>query len=163
MYCVVSKDELYHHGILGQKWGVRRYQNSDGTLTEAGKKRYSNAIERRYKEENTGNGRYISSYRTNRIGVKKEFLKEWQNSKEYKKWMDLEWKVFNKYDGDAKAITKRESDEIIRLEGIADKKKQEIWERTYDKYAEALIKDLDLPVSKSAIDYIKTLETFYSM
>lgn len=32
-------DELYHHGILGQKWGVRRYQNSDGTLTEAGKKR----------------------------------------------------------------------------------------------------------------------------
>lgn len=31
---------LAHHGILGQKWGVRRYQNSDGTLTEAGKKRY---------------------------------------------------------------------------------------------------------------------------
>ena len=31
--------ELYHHGILGQKWGVRRYQNADGTLTEAGKKR----------------------------------------------------------------------------------------------------------------------------
>lgn len=31
---------LEHHGILGQKWGVRRYQNSDGSLTEAGKKRY---------------------------------------------------------------------------------------------------------------------------
>ena len=35
-----SSDELYHHGIKGQKWGERRFQNKDGTLTEAGKKRY---------------------------------------------------------------------------------------------------------------------------
>ena len=34
-------DELRHHGILGQKWGVRRYQNKDGSLTEAGKERYA--------------------------------------------------------------------------------------------------------------------------
>lgn len=33
-------DELYHHGIAGQKWGVRRFQNVDGTLTPAGKERY---------------------------------------------------------------------------------------------------------------------------
>jgi len=32
--------ELYHHGIQGQKWGVRRFQNPDGTLTSRGKKRY---------------------------------------------------------------------------------------------------------------------------
>ena len=31
---------LTHHGILGQKWGVRRFQNADGSLTNAGKKRY---------------------------------------------------------------------------------------------------------------------------
>lgn len=31
---------LIHHGIKGQKWGVRRFENEDGTLTEAGKKRY---------------------------------------------------------------------------------------------------------------------------
>ena len=30
-------NELYHHGIKGQRWGVRRFQNKDGTLTEAGK------------------------------------------------------------------------------------------------------------------------------
>ena len=32
--------ELYHHGIKGQKWGIRRFQNADGTLTNAGKSRY---------------------------------------------------------------------------------------------------------------------------
>lgn len=31
--------ELYHHGIPGQRWGIRRYQNPDGTLTAAGRKR----------------------------------------------------------------------------------------------------------------------------
>ena len=32
---------IYHYGIKGQKWGIRRFQNSDGSLTNAGKKRYS--------------------------------------------------------------------------------------------------------------------------
>lgn len=40
----MNNNELYHHGIIGMKWGVRRYQNKDGTLTEAGKKRYDRDI-----------------------------------------------------------------------------------------------------------------------
>jgi hypothetical protein len=38
---IVINGELYHHGIKGQKWGIRRYQYADGSLTPAGKKRYS--------------------------------------------------------------------------------------------------------------------------
>ena len=40
----MDRTELYHHGIKGMKWGVRRYQNSDGTLTPAGKKRYDKQV-----------------------------------------------------------------------------------------------------------------------
>ena len=40
----LDKNDLYHHGILGQKWGVRRFQNKDGSLTSAGKKRYNDDI-----------------------------------------------------------------------------------------------------------------------
>lgn len=36
----MNRKELYHHGIKGMKWGVRRYQNADGSLTPAGESRY---------------------------------------------------------------------------------------------------------------------------
>ena len=38
---IIVNNELQHHGVKGQKWGVRRFQNSDGSLTNDGKKRYS--------------------------------------------------------------------------------------------------------------------------
>lgn len=38
----VEYSELYHHGIKGMRWGIRRYQNADGTLTPEGKRRYFN-------------------------------------------------------------------------------------------------------------------------
>ena len=66
-YVLTSDGELYHYGIKGQKWGVRRYQNEDGTLTAAGKKRVSKQYKKvadrvTNKLRNSYNKQYVDSY-----------------------------------------------------------------------------------------------------
>lgn len=46
----MQEEIIYHHGIKGMKWGVRRYQNEDGSLTPAGKKRYAEDADSEVKE-----------------------------------------------------------------------------------------------------------------
>lgn len=53
---IIINGELYHHGTKGMRWGRRRYQNADGSLTDAGKRRYArDAREKGYdKQDDTG-------------------------------------------------------------------------------------------------------------
>ena len=46
--------DLRHHGIKGQKWGVRRFQNKDGSLTPAGEKRYYVESDKRIVDNSDG-------------------------------------------------------------------------------------------------------------
>lgn len=79
-------DELYHHGIKGQKWGIRRYQNPDGTLTAAGKARYAEEDSKSYIKNKKGENvwdreKYDEAYNslTNRLGndVVNKLSNEW--------------------------------------------------------------------------------------
>lgn len=83
----IYESELYHHGIKGQKWGVRRYENADGTLTPTGKKRYE---KQQTKELNKTYRRYGNVAGRYRRGMNKQLKK-------------IESDKFNKYSEDKQA------------------------------------------------------------
>lgn len=80
-----KNDYLSHHGIRGQKWGIRRYQNSDGSLTDEGKKRYLDSEgdfhtpykknifgKKRYSEEDQEVARNYGTY-VEKVEIPKEY------------------------------------------------------------------------------------------
>ena len=62
--------EIYHHGIKGQKWGVRRFQNKDGSLTLAGKERYyvDNDSSTAITKNSDGSYTVPTGFKFNRVG-----------------------------------------------------------------------------------------------
>lgn len=69
---ILVNDTLYHHGIKGQKWGLRRFQNEDGSLTPEGREHYGYVTRREEAKQNYKNAR--KAYRLARREASKGFF-----------------------------------------------------------------------------------------
>lgn len=114
------ENELYHHGILGQKWGVRRYQNSDGSLTPAGKKRYLNP-------DGTMNARgkrtWFKTNQTSIINKEIELENEFDKTEKGKKLKQDFQKAQSKYYGRPNESNYDETDEPDEIRSYKDYKR----------------------------------------
>jgi hypothetical protein len=138
------KQYLAHHGIKGQKWGVRRYQNEDGSLTDEGKKRiadtvgggYLNPPKGKIKRTLIGNHPYAENYRH---GKAKKIIRERDAvSKQYEKEF---WE----------AVSKGMPADSYSKEG------ERLWNKFKDQYASATLKDLKLKDTKESRKAVKRI------
>ena len=135
----VHEDYLMHFGILGMKWGIRRYQNPDGTLTEAGKKRYDRLNAR----ANLAEG-YTKDLKDMQQAYKEGTLKKSHSDKEIQKYSEFAKKLRQKAE---KYGTETREDR-------AKRNKQAALERNKQKIEEANKIDLEDVFSKIPFDEV---------
>lgn len=95
----INNTDICHRGIKGQKWGLRRYQNLDGTLTPAGKKRYAKGKAKEEKKELRRNEKTLKRLAREESKLHKKELKD---QKEKKSLIDKKQKIFDS--GDTKKM-----------------------------------------------------------
>lgn len=93
------RDELYHHGIKGQRWGIRRFQNPDGTLTPRGQRRYAIAEKRLGRRENYITKKFAIDRLSSHLGTSRNIMNAGEADAQVKKVRDLNNDVRKSDDG----------------------------------------------------------------
>lgn len=158
-YRLVRNDELCHHGIKGMKWGVRRFQNSDGTLTAQGKQRYKD-----YKSDQSTRRsltRHVAADKKNlkaRGEAMNEVTKNYNDAQEQMRKASSKVFISGKK---RQALIDEASANLTSAGEELEKRRADLnrAERIYNKDAEALFKHVDDMTKKYGSENVKSLDT----
>lgn len=132
----ISEDELYHYGIKGMKWGVRRYQNPDGSLTAAGKKKYSKEIYKKieYSGKHGKTWHEISDELSKDNKFKSVIEGKSDLRKAHKEFGELSVKRNEAYEKQSKSISKKRMEKMVSDEIENNRDYYQNWKpRFFDK------------------------------